>query len=80
MKKQIFLLSSVLLLSACVSTVQSALQDTSQNVQRADEYVTNNPHVVEAAGKAIQQTGSLIGEGMKVTGEFFQGVFQQKGE
>lgn len=72
--KKIFLLSSILLLNACANTMQGALQDTSNNLYHATEYVRQNPDVVDNATSTLKRGGELIGKGMKATGEYLQEI------
>lgn len=72
--KKIFLFSSILLLNACANTVQGALQDTSNNLYQAQEYVRQNPDVVNNATSTLKRGGELIGKGMKATGEYLQEI------
>lgn len=74
--KKIFLFSSILLLNACANTMQGALQDTSNNIYHATEYVRQNPDVVDKATSTLKRGGELIGKGMKATGEYLQEITQ----
>ncbi|QMT32373.1 putative periplasmic lipoprotein [Alysiella filiformis] len=74
MKKQIFLLASVLLLNGCASTVKSALQDTTENIQQTTEYIRKNPDVVDNATSVMKSSSEFIGKSMKVTGDLLQKI------